>query len=439
MSVRAVTRSRHLPGQVERAQRVQNARPNATGAAGWTAQLREDVHDWLLSRTFLPTWPTENGYRTIATYLIAALAPAGAAAIDLALTRAFPALPVLGLLEIFAVVLVALRLGVGPSLVATALGALLLNSIVLTPRLVWNVYAAEDVAATLLFLAIGTAVGVVAGETERARRAALAAKERSNEFVSVVSHELRQPLTGIKGSLQFTRRQLKKIVRDAPQQRTLADSAESNAEQTQRLQAIDSLLESAERQSSLMDRLVADLLDSTRIEASKLNIRLEGCDPVEIVRLAVEEQRQAWPEREILLDTSAGRKLHVLADPTRIGQVVTNYLTNALKYAPPNRPIVVRVRRRHTEAQVSVRDEGPGLPPVEQRRIWERFHRAKGVEAGQNAGAGLGLGLYISKTIIERHGGRVGVISAPGRGSTFWFRLPLASERRVDHTIEMHS
>ncbi len=432
MSIRAAMQPRHLPGQAVRAQGLRNSRQSATGAAGWAAQVRDDVRDWLLSRTFLPAWSTGNGYRVVASYLIAVLAPAGAAAIDLALAQTFPALPVLGLLEIFAVVLVALRLGVGPSLVATAVGTLLLNLIVLEPHLAWNIYAAEDIAATLLFLAVGIAVGVVAGETERARRAALAATERSHEFVSVVGHELRQPLTGVKGSLQFARRQLKKVVRGEPLQRTMMEaSAESNDGQTQRLEAIDALLEGAERQSSLMDRLVADLLDSTRIDASKLNIRLEGCDPVDVVRQAVEEQRQAWPEREILLDTSAGRRLHVLADPTRIGQVVTNYLTNALKYAPPNRPIVVRVRRRHAEAYVSVRDEGPGLPPVEQRRVWERFHRADGVEAGQNAGAGLGLGLYISKTIIERHGGRVGVMSAPGRGSTFWFKLPLASERRV--------
>ncbi|MGZ3668222.1 MAG: sensor histidine kinase, partial [Ktedonobacterales bacterium] len=313
-------------------------------------------------------------------------------------------------------------------------GALLLNFTVLAPHLAWNVHAAEDVAATLLFLAVGGVIGVVAGETERARRAALTAKERSNEFVSVVSHELRQPLTGIKGSVQFARRQLKKVTRDEAQQASIGESAQSNSGRAQRLESIDALLEHAERQMSLTDRLVEDLLDSTRIETSKLNIRLEQCDPVEVVRLAVEEQRQAWPEREILLDTSAGRGLHTLADPTRIGQVVTNYLTNALKYAPADRPIVVRVRRRHGEAHVSVRDEGPGLPPDEQRRIWERFHRAKGIEVKQGGGVGLGLGLHISKTIIDRHGGRVGVMSAPGRGSTFWFALPLASERKLAMT-----
>lgn len=431
MSIRTVERAHHVPGRVEHSHKAQAERHHATGRNWRAMQLRDDARDWLLARTFLPTSSTGKSYRVIGSYLIAALAPVVAAAADLALAHVFPALPVLGLLEILAVVLVALRLGAGPSLLATAVGALLLNFIVFAPHLAWNLRAAEDVAATLLFLAIGGVIGVVAGETERARRAALAAKERTNEFVSVVSHELRQPLTGVKGSVQFARRQLKKVARDEAQRENNGAAAEPSTAQPQRLESIDALLEGAERQTALMDRLVEDLLDSTRIETSKLNIRLEQCDPVEIVRLAVEEQRQAWPERAILLDTSAGHGLHVIADPTRIGQVVTNYLTNALKYAPADRPIVVRVRRRHGEAHVSVRDEGPGLPPDEQRHIWERFHRAKGVEVKQGGGVGLGLGLHISKTIIERHAGRVGVTSAPGKGSTFWFALPLADERKL--------
>lgn len=432
MSIRTLGRQAHAPAQVgQHHQRGASMGQAPAGGAMWIRHVRDDARGWLLARTFLPAWSTGNGYRIIGGYALAALAPAGAAAIDLALAQVFPALPVLGLLELLAVVLVALRLGAGPSLLATVVGALLLNFMVLAPHLAWNVHAAEDVAATLLFLAVGGVIGVVAGETERARRVALAAKERSNEFVSVVSHELRQPLTGIKGSVQFARRQLKKVTRDEAQQASIGESAESKSGRAQRLESIDALLEHAERQMSLMDRLVEDLLDSTRIETSKLNIRPEQCDPVEVVRLAVEEQRQAWPEREILLDTSAGRGLYTLADPTRMGQVVTNYLTNALKYAPADRPIVVRVRRRHGEAHVSVRDEGPGLPPDEQRRIWERFHRARGVEVKQGDGVGLGLGLHISKTIIERHAGRVGVTSAPGRGSTFWFALPLASERKL--------
>jgi signal transduction histidine kinase len=85
------------------------------------------------------------------------------------------------------------------------------------------------------------------------------------------------------------------------------------------------------------------------------------------------------------------------------------------------------------QARVWVRDEGPGLPPDEQEHIWERFHRAQGIEVQSGIGVGLGLGLHICRSIIEQHHGQVGVQSAPGQGSTFWFSLPLGAQQPVAH------
>jgi hypothetical protein len=116
----------------------------------------------------------------------------------------------------------------------------------------------------------------------------------------------------------------------------------------------------------------------------------------------------------------------VIADADRIRQVVANYLSNALKYSPEDRPVVVGIEVDDREARVWVRDEGLGLPTEEQEQIWERFHQATGIAVQSGSGIGLGLGLYICRTIIERHHGHVGVESAPGRGSTFWFTVPLA-------------
>jgi len=115
-------------------------------------------------------------------------------------------------------------------------------------------------------------------------------------------------------------------------------------------------------------------------------------------------------------------------DAGRIGQVLTNFLTNALKYSPEDKPIVVSVRNEGALVRVAVRDEGPGLPPEEQERIWERFHQAAGVEAIGGMGVGLGLGLFISRSLIDRHGGELGVESVVGKGSTFWFTLPLSAK-----------
>src|SRR5262249_5312236 len=176
-----------------------------------------------------------------------------------------------------------------------------------------------------------------------------------------------------------------------------------------------------------------------------LSLRLALCDLGVIVRVAVEEQRALEPDRAIrleLLEPPATRPPRVLvnADADRIAQVITNYLTNALKYSKGERTVAVRLevegavagdvdgRRGAKWALVSVCDEGSGLPPSAQAHVWERFPRIEGVAVQSGSGVSLGLGLHICKAIVEAHGGRVGVESVVGRGSTFWFTLPLAYE-----------
>lgn len=132
----------------------------------------------------------------------------------------------------------------------------------------------------------------------------------------------------------------------------------------------------------------------------------------------------------------------VQADRDRIGQVLANLLSNADKYSPLRQPITLTLRLERGSpyadaadaadatapllACVLIQDAGPGIPENEQERIWERFHRVRGVQAQTTKSASLGLGLYISRQIIEQHGGTIGVESAPGAGSVFWFTLPLA-------------
>jgi len=247
------------------------------------------------------------------------------------------------------------------------------------------------------------------------------ANRRMDEFLSIVSHELRTPLTTIKANVQLAQRRLRGIARQ---------EAADVGDVASRFDVVQELLERAVRQVGVLNRLVSDLLDISRIQADKLELRLrpEPCDLAAIVREVVEVQRQVSSTRSIRLKISFRKAVPVIADADRIVQVVTNYLSNALKYSPEDRLVEVSLQVKEQVARVSVRDEGPGLPMSEQERIWERFYQAPRIEKQDNSSVGLGLGLHISRIIIERHQGQVGVESEPGKGSTFWFTLPLASK-----------
>jgi signal transduction histidine kinase len=239
---------------------------------------------------------------------------------------------------------------------------------------------------------------------------------RMETFLGIAGHELKTPLTTVILSLQMLLRR--------PAQRESPGHAVRN--QPPEITVSRKNLELPLQQAERLNRLVNELLDTSRIQAGQLQLSLASADLAHIVWATVEEQRQGLQERIITLHVPQG-PLPVHADADRIRQVLTNYLTNALKYSPEDRPVEVGVEREGQQARVWVRDQGPGIPQAEQEHLWERFYRAPNIEVLSGSGIGLGLGLHISKMIIEQHHGQVGVQSAPGDGSTFWFTLPLAS------------
>lgn len=245
-------------------------------------------------------------------------------------------------------------------------------------------------------------------EAQATELALRSANQRMEEFLGMVSHELKTPLTSIKGNTQLAIRQLKNSM--------------------QAFERVIGLYEATEQQSRRLNRLVDDLLDVSRAQAGHLELIPGACDLREIVHEALQEQQKMWPGRSISLEMDEEAPLPLEADADRIAQVISNYLANALKYSGADRPVAVKVQREDAQVYLAVRDEGPGLPADEQVRIWGQFHRAPGIEIRSSSyisQAGLGLGLYISKTIIEGQQGEVGVQSEPGVGSIFWFRLPL--------------
>jgi PAS domain S-box-containing protein len=213
-----------------------------------------------------------------------------------------------------------------------------------------------------------------------------------SDFIATVSHELRTPMTAVFGAAQTLLRE--DVSLTEPQRRELLEMI---ASQARRLASITE------------DVLLASSLD-------RGDLRVEAV-PVDVDELVRETALAQLPEAQLDLDGG-----DAMADRDRLQQVVVNLLDNAVKYGGDG--VHVATRRHAATIRVSVADDGPGIPPAEQARLFEKFYRAD-PQMTHNP-AGTGLGLYICKELVERMGGRIGVDSRPDEGSTFWFELPRA-------------
>lgn len=240
-------------------------------------------------------------------------------------------------------------------------------------------------------------------------------EQRKDEFIRLASHELRTPLTSLKGNLQLTERRLHKCLKNESQ---LAE------EEKVLLEQLATWNERALRQANVESRLVNDLLDASSLQTEGLRVSLEAGNLAQIARETIEDMQTVAQPRTLVFAEPACSDIPVMVDRVRIGQVITNYVKNALKYASEQRPVTVGLSPEHDQARVWVRDAGPGLSVEQQRYIWERFCQAPGLSGNEYPGGGLGLGLYICQELVRLHGGRTGVESAPGQGATFWFTLP---------------
>jgi signal transduction histidine kinase len=251
---------------------------------------------------------------------------------------------------------------------------------------------------------IKDASGRIVGAATIARDigAAKALERQKDEFLALAAHELRGPVTSLRGFARLALRRLERGegVEREPLRRDLAQ---------------------VDRQGKRLAALVAELLDHSRLERGTLRLEREPTDLAALVRQAAAAARVAAPRHAIVVD--APESAPALVDPLRLEQVVGNLLDNAIKYGGD--PIDVRVERRAAgRLGVSVRDHGPGIPPEQRERIFGRYARGSGpARAG-----GLGLGLYLAREIVERHGGRLAVEAPPGGGARFSVQLPSGLE-----------
>ena len=227
------------------------------------------------------------------------------------------------------------------------------------------------------------------------------AERKKDEFISIASHELKTPMTSIKGYIQLLERSLDK----------------------EDLETTRVRLHKVQNQVEKLNLLVADLLDISKIESGKLKFNKKYFSFDKILDHIVEIMEQANPQVKFIKKGQINTEIY--GDEMRIEQVIINFITNAIKYAPDSDEVHFTSELRGDEIYFSVKDFGIGMAKEHQQQIFDKFYR---VEETSERFQGLGIGLYICQEIIERHEGKIGVNSEPDEGSEFYFTIPLHPE-----------
>jgi signal transduction histidine kinase len=224
-----------------------------------------------------------------------------------------------------------------------------------------------------------------------------------DQFLAVVSHDLRNPLSAIVMSAALMRDELS----------VRKDNEASLME----------YLEMIERNAANMDRMISDLLDVERMANEKLILKPKNCDLRALLRECNDLFSPVVSDKSFsIVEADEGAPLFAHVEHDRIIQVLSNLIGNALKFTPAGGSVRLSMENKTTEVEISVTDSGPGIPDAKKSKIFERFS-----QLGSNDRRGLGLGLFISKWLVEAHKGRIWVSSEAGKGSTFSFTLPLAT------------
>ena len=231
-------------------------------------------------------------------------------------------------------------------------------------------------------------------------------QEQREDILRAVSHDLRNPLAAVQAQAQLLLRLLERAGLSGPERR----SAEA-------------IVVSARR----MNTMIQDLVDAARSESGQLRLERQPVDLRSFLPGLKERLAPTMETARIQVEVPEGLP-PVSADPSRLERILTNLWSNALKYSAPGTPVTVAVAQRDGQVVTSITDRGPGIPPEELPHLFERYYRGRRAPGVQE---GLGLGLYITKRLVEAHGGRIWVESELGEGSTFSFSLPAAAEGRT--------
>lgn len=290
--------------------------------------------------------------------------------------------------------------GLGPGIFATSISAILTFFVFLQADIAFHPMLG-DFILTGIFIVEGLIISIVS-------EARFEMEEQKDEFIAFMAHELKNPLATIIG---FS---------------SLITKKANNKGYEKFLSYSESITESANK---ILD-LINDLLDITKIEIGKFTYNNSFFNMTELTREVITHQQVITKDRTIVF---IGFSKHTLfGDRYRIGQVITNLLTNALKYSPATKKVILKLRDTKKAVMLSIKDQGLGVAKKDQKKIFNRFFRTSQVQ--NNKSEGLGLGLFICSQIVNHHQGRLWVESKERVGSTFFLELPLNSLLRVEKT-----
>jgi signal transduction histidine kinase len=325
--------------------------------------------------------------------------------------------------SVLSILFVALFWGVGPAVFAIALNSGALYLYFVLPHNGYNVENWRDSLQLLPFIVSGLVIALITAQRERARIQALATEEElqlyaqeleeanqrledanqmKDRFLSIASHELKTPVTTIRGQAQLMLRRLSK------QKTSLSD-----------IDGVATTLGRINDQTSHLTMLIDELLDVSSMRTGKMVLNKSSCDLSVLCREVIEDQ-QLLTEREITVHMPE-KPVIIDVDANRITQVMSNLISNAIKYSPDNAVVEVCLRLEEDWVVLQVKDHGKGIKKEQQEHIFETFYRTP--DAQSSSKQGLGLGLAITKDIVERHEGSIWCESEQGNGSSFFVKL----------------
>jgi signal transduction histidine kinase len=284
---------------------------------------------------------------------------------------------------------------------------LIMGLVIITSSLIayilGNNYIDDPFIVVLMVLTLSAILFIIAYIIIQGFEKLAEASRMKSEFINIVSHQLRSPLTNLKWTIDLL-------------------LSEEGASSNEKGSYLSILQENSERMSELVD----DLLIVSRLEAAKLLIKKEEFSLPELVQKVVQEFSMFAKASNVEIIFNPPENFpKIVSDPHQLKIVIENFIDNAIRYIKEKGKIEIRISQKGNNILFEVEDNGVGIPREEQKYIFQKFFRAENVLKQQTQGSGLGL--YICKGIIKKLGGKIGFNSEEGKGSTFWFSLPIQS------------